>query len=75
MGATHMENRLEEALGVLGPIVIWVFFGGGGGEGEGSRHSYRDSSPRSTASCFCLHASTWFSTAVTHRLGKDEGQS
>lgn len=33
MGATHMENRLEEALGVLGPIVIWVFvFFLGGGE-------------------------------------------
>lgn len=33
MGAAHMENRLEEALGVLGPIVIWVFvfFLGGGG--------------------------------------------
>lgn len=32
MGAAHMENRLEEALGVLGPIVIWVFvfFLGGG---------------------------------------------
>lgn len=30
MGAAHMENRLEEALGVLGPIVIWVFFGGVG---------------------------------------------
>lgn len=25
-----MESRLEEALGVLGPIVIWVFFGGVG---------------------------------------------
>lgn len=28
MGTACMENRLEEALGVLGPIVIW--FGRGG---------------------------------------------
>lgn len=32
MGAARMENRLEEALGVLGPIVIWVFWGGLGGK-------------------------------------------
>lgn len=44
-----MENRLEEALGVLGPIVIWVFFGGV--RGEGSRQLTKEHSKLFLPTC------------------------
>jgi hypothetical protein len=70
-----MENRLEEALGVLGPIVIW--FGRGGDFFIFLRKRlqtlYRNSSPRSIVNCFCLHAGTWLSAAVKHRQARMMG--